>query len=91
VGLAKQISLKPVEIMSQLRSSRIKGVLIKSKAVPDLQRQMTTKDENDTDQADSVKTVVLESRMMARKCSDDRDFAADVGIGPGEGDSAGDG
>jgi hypothetical protein len=61
---------------------------MKSKAGPDLQRQKTWKNENDADQADSVKTVVLEPRMMARKCSDDRDF---VGIGSGDGDSAGDG
>ncbi len=74
-----------------MRSRRIKDVLINSKAGPDLQRQMTTNDEKDTDQADSMKSVVLEPRMMARKCSDDRDFAAGVGIGPREGDSAGDG
>ncbi len=42
---------------------------MKSKAGPDLQRQKTWKNENDTDQADSVKTVLLEPRMMARNCS----------------------
>ncbi len=71
----------------------MKSVLLEpeSKARLDLQRQTTRKDENDTDQADFVKTVVLEPRTMALKCVDDRVFAADVRIGSGDGDLAGNG